>query len=409
MPKALKEIFVELASFSTSYGAPKLIRSKRCYQKLLWIFFILLSAIFSFLIVYEAILNYSDFKVITLVESIYKSPLEFPVVSICSYSGDHFKGKNLSSIFKKCSFAYDTSCGTNHDNFFEKFIGNNGYECYRFNSGKNLSNHSVPVVNSTIGGVDDSFSIQIDKEKDMQIWVHNINYRHNFVHFNNHYEDRVFVSANSYTEVIIHKVIEVKLGEPYNDCLNDITQFKYNKTIIDFIRKINDSYSQEKCFEWCFELNYLKEKPCNCTNVQLGEVWQKCYVSVSSNLKSSKNVNCIWDYKSNFYSRHIVDECTQYCPLECTSISYNIRSNAIMDFNHTKLKVYYGNLKYTSIKQEAKTSEIELISNIGGTFGLLAGFSFVTFFEIFEFLIELMINIFPKKKCNKKSLIGFLK
>lgn len=398
--RKLSEIVLELGLATTAYGIPNLLRSKRVYQKHLWIFFFFVSATCSYFLIYETIVNYLDFKVVTLVESVYESPVEFPAVSICSYSGDHFKGKSLSEFVERCSFGYDKSCESNPDNFFEKFIGNNGYECYRFNSGKNLTNHSIPIISSTIGGVDDSFTIGIDKNKDMQIWIHDRNFNHRFINFNNHFEDRVFVSANSYTEVIIHKVVEVKLEEPFNKCLNDVTQFKYNKTIIDFIIRINEIYTQERCFEWCFELDYIEKRPCDCTSIELGEVWKRCFID-------SKKSKCIWEYKSVFYSKHLVEKCTKYCPLECISVSYDIRSNSISNYNHTRIKVYYGNLKYTSIKQEAKTQLIEVISDIGGTFGLLIGFSFVTFFEIIELLIEILLNSLSTSylKNEKKDFI----
>ena len=50
--------------------------------------------------------------------------------------------------------------------------------------------------------------------------------------------------------------------------------------------------------------------------------------------------------------------------------------------------IYYESLKYTSIVQEPKMKEFDLVSNIGGTLGLFAGVSFVSFFEFGELIIE---------------------
>ncbi len=106
----------------------------------------------------------------------------------------------------------------------------------------------------------------------------------------------------------------------------------------------------------------------------------------------------------NFYSRSILKKCFKYCPLECTSISYDIRSSVMADYKTTRIKIFFGSLKYTSITQEPKMNFVDLISNIGGTFGLLIGFSFVTFFEIIEILFEALLNsarFFYDRGCSK--------
>lgn len=41
------------------------------------------------------------------------------------------------------------------------------------------------------------------------------------------------------------------------------------------------------------------------------------------------------------------------------------------NYNLTRFKVYFKSLKHTTMTQEAKTKFVNLISNIGGTFGLL--------------------------------------
>ena len=53
-----------------------------------------------------------------------------------------------------------------------------------------------------------------------------------------HYDyqgDVNFVTRGSDAHIIIEKTVEKKLGEPYNSCLDDLTKFKLNKTIINHI------------------------------------------------------------------------------------------------------------------------------------------------------------------------------
>jgi len=46
----------------------------------------------------------------------------------------------------------------------------------------------------------------------------------------------------------------------------------------------------------------------------------------------------------------------------------------------------------------AKTEFFDLVSNIGGTFGLFLGLSFFTFVEIIEIIFELLNEFIIKKK-----------
>ncbi len=64
----------------------------------------------------------------------------------------------------------------------------------------------------------------------------------------------------------------------------------------------------------------------------------------------------------------------------------------------TELRIYYESLKYISIRQIPKTKPFDLISNIGGIFGLFIGVSFVSLFEISELIIEGIFIFFERKK-----------
>ena len=394
----LKETVKELCSVSNLYGIPNLVRSKRFDQKILWITFIIGSTIASYFLIKIALFEYLEYKVVTVTESIYEQPTEFPTVSICGYRSTDFTNKTPKDFIKDCYFGYDYACNKSPNNFFEKFTSGEYGQCFRFNSGKNLTNHSVTILESIIGGIDDSLSIRFDKIVDIAVWIHHRLSPPNLDHRNSHANSRIFVPSNCYTEIKVDKVIEVKLGEPYNECLEDVTKFKLNKTLINFIISNNQKYSQEKCLELCFDLDYIETNPCECGQVNLGDVWNKCWYYYEKKTRNS----CTWKYKVNFYSKSILEKCSKYCPLECTSLSYDIRSSTMLNMNITRVKIYLSSLKYTMISQEPKTQIIDLISNIGGTFGLLIGFSFVTFFEIFELLIEIFIKTFEIRKKIKQ-------
>jgi len=99
-------------SNSTAYGLPNLVKSKRLFHKLMWLFF---------------------------------------MVSSTSASKS-FENKKLSEIILQCQFGYDQTLINNLEDNFQLFYSYLG-QCYRFNSGKNLTNHTVPFRYSYIGGM----------------------------------------------------------------------------------------------------------------------------------------------------------------------------------------------------------------------------------------------------------------
>ena len=164
----------ELGEASTAYGLPNLIRAKHLASKLLWITFIIFSLILSCYYVYNSILAYNEYKVVTVIESVYEKTRQFPTISFCSNRFYSFGFEPLDQLIQpnKCSFGYDYNCSKISRNYFELFSVWYGY-CYRFNSGKNKTGHSIPKYNSNIGGKDDSFSLDIYAPDGLEIWIHN--------------------------------------------------------------------------------------------------------------------------------------------------------------------------------------------------------------------------------------------
>ena len=63
-----------------------------------------------------------------------------------------------------------------------------------------------------------------------------------------------------------------------------------------------------------------------------------------------------------------------------------------------KLNIFYDTMEYTYVTISPKTTLVGLLSNLGGSIGVLLGFTLFTFFEAFEILIHLIyILIFHKQ------------
>ena len=116
------------------------------------------------------------------------------------------------------------------------------------------------------------------------------------------------------------KIEDQKLPEPYNACLKEVSSFKRNHTIIDYILSINQTYKQKNCQELCFDFFFIKENPCSCSNASLGNVWKDCFIKKEAKDKTG----CTFLYRTEFYKNNWAEKCSQYCPLECNSVSYSV-------------------------------------------------------------------------------------
>jgi len=158
-----------------------------------------------------------------------------------------------------------------------------------------------------------------------------------------------------------------RLDWPYNDCLIDCDDFSLNKTIINYIKSTNRTYTQQNCYRLCFDVNYLNDYSCNCSS-SLGNVWKDCFKKVD---------DCTFTKIKAFYSNtDFISFCSEYCPLECYSTTYPSTlslqvASSPPNFDSLKLKIYYRELKYSLITQSASYSVTSLVSNIGGSLALI--------------------------------------
>ena len=186
-----------------------------------------------------------------------------------------------------------------------------------------------------------------------------------------------------------------------------------NKTLVDFLKKSNTGYNYLECIRFCRNINFVEKSNCNCATT---------YVTLAGCSKS-KNQSyraCYDKHQSDFQKLDVFEECSKFCPIECDSISYDISAfvqnlpafgnitSSKLDLagfgtyeevkkNYISISVYYPNLIYTYIKQNPKTEIFDLVSSVGGTFGLFLGISFIGIIEVLEWFIQIVF-ILPFKK-----------
>jgi len=392
----LKKFYPELLANSAVYGISKIFQSKRIFLKAFWIIFFFLGIIGSVYFVKRDIDSYFEHEVVTQIRNIYVQPMPFPVVSFCPLFSWSFPKQPTKDFITYCGFNLDENCNNHPNQYFEKYITHHG-PCYRFNSGKNLSGHpGFPILNSTIGGYDDSLLINLKNiRKGIQVWIHDQLSPPRFENYNDHV-GRIFIPNASFSQIIIHKTVDEQLPLPYNPCYKNVNEFPYNKTIINYIlNKINITYKQKFCLELCYDIDYINRNPCNCTNTTLGNVWKDCW---NWNILTER-FGCTYKDKREFFRSSIIEKCEQYCPLECDSVSYSTEVTSVPEEDgYIHLRIYYENLQYTSITQIPKEEVFDLIASLGGSLGLFIGLSFMTVFEIGELLIESFFLLLGSKK-----------
>jgi len=395
--KLMVENFTEIFESSTAYGVPKIFRSKRSILKIFWsIFFVIFNAA-SIYFVYDSITDYLEYDVITQVQNIYQHPMPFPTVSLCPKDVNSWDNRAVKQLFRNLKF---NNIKLNAKFFFEKFNTFRG-DCFRFNSGKNISNHSVSILNSTIGGRDDGLYFLLNSTDTLWVFVHEPFSPPKFEYQFNYIGNTNFAAENATTYLTIHKTVETKPGLPYNPCYNDVNTFPLNKTIINYIQSLDQTYKQMKCIGLCFDVHFINDNPCNCTDTSIGNVYTDCWYKLQNKSKS----DCTYQFKTEFFRQPILEKCKEYCPLECDSVSYSVNVESYLnEMNKTEVYLYYESLIYTSISEIPKTKPFDLISNIGGILGLFVGFSFMSLFEIGELFIEGVCILLNEKNPQINSI-----
>jgi hypothetical protein len=89
---------------------------------------------------------------------------------------------------------------------------------------------------------------------------------------------------------------------------------------------------------------------------------------------------------------------------DSTFYTHSISLAAYHNDPATSFRVFYSSLKVATISETPKTQLFDLISNIGGIFGLFIGISFVTLFELAEIFIEIIFSIFQRNNIKVENI-----
>ena len=77
---------------------------------------------------------------------------------------------------------------------------------------------------------------------------------------------------------------------------------------------------------------------------------------------------------------------------------WNGYSNFELELNLRFIRIYFDATSFDKITKDRSDSAIDKLSAIGGTMGLLTGFSIISGVEIVYFIIKIFLSFMPKKK-----------
>ena len=146
--KVLKKKYPDLIKEYEAKGIQKITESKKLFFKISWAIFFVASSACSIFFMNESIKNYLQYEIIQKTEIVYADQIIFPTITLCS---DSEIIKNYKTYLSTCSFDSKNDCESNPDNNFNLFTSlPSTRSCLQFNSGKNMSNQSISIKNSTL-------------------------------------------------------------------------------------------------------------------------------------------------------------------------------------------------------------------------------------------------------------------
>lgn len=408
----IKKKSFEWCLSTTIHGPSNLFRAKNVFLKAMWLIFFLASVSSGIYSVLKTINSYLEYDVYTKIDVVNEIPSKFPVITFAILKNSRAKIP-LKEILVFCIYNSQTCTENNFEIVQDKL----GFVSYRFKSSeinnKGYSHGLIVII--YLGKI--LSSKFLSGREGLRLMIHN---ETKPAGYHVGYSETGFnLSPGLANEIVVDRVYSLKLEPPYNDCIKDTKKKElFHSDIYNFIiESTNYSYSQEYCLNLC--LGREVNKHFNISNSI------DHYLDVFFATSKVSKIDMFAFYTGNLKIL-LTEICYKECPSECDSVKYdysisatkfsidnyinylmslgssvnpnfkNLTSNDsenLMFFN-----VYYDKTSYTSISQVPQWSLFDLIASIGGTFGLFIGISFLSFIEIIELLIEVLIIISRKKQ-----------
>ena len=202
------------------------------------------------------------------------------------------------------------------------------------------------------------------------------------------------VSTGTETSISINRLFTKQLPLPFNDCSSNLDHLKaMDIYLYKALTSSNNTYRQTDCFDLCYQKEVIQRCGCYLTSLDKMNGMQPCLQPL--------DVICSLNVWNEFLAKNFKKLYSPFCPVECESMTFQVTAtfsdyptknyaetylmnnskitskflNNSLNYEMIKrsvlsLNVYFEQLSYTEIGQNAKTELVDLVSNIGGLLGL---------------------------------------
>ena len=304
-------------------------------------------------------------------------------------------GKSLDHILYSCMFNM-VECDLNQDfeYYYDIYYGN----CYRYNSGRNMNGDTTERKQISTNGILNGFQIELfigklDDSDDLFSINNGINLFIESERVESQSAEGIRISPGTKTFISLSKYSMSHLPKPYSDCTAGLNQLESSDNIYyrNLISK-NQSYTEPLCRFNCFQ-KYLGDM-CECQELFTVKFYQDlplCYQNANKSI-------CLYNAFTNFSNLDLFENCN--CPVRCENSFYTYKlsyseyptkfyakfmsknKNLTRKYNFSdefnfddyknklaEINIFYDELKETIVEHHPKISQVDLISNIGGTLG----------------------------------------
>lgn len=455
---------------SSLHGIASFTRTKNSIHRVMWLVCLLAAASLCITLMSKNIKEYLDFPVTTKMRYVHEKQTEFPGVGVCnsnSFVTDYFirylvnfikiqygkskpssmsnlefinesavkhktfrndvifsLGKNSNSMLIAMGLSIDDlilSCYFNDVpcNLNKDFIVTYSFEfgnCFFFNTDAQIKvkSHRSVLSLELFAGFEET-SPSLNHGFGFKIFIYN----QSNSEILNWYFKRYSLSTNTEMTMAVQKNYIDKLKYPYSDCNVDLRSDKFESRFSLKLKRNNQTYKQEFCFEVVY--THVSLEKCGCVDSNL--FYDPYEIKICRSLKEIKCIQNVYnvDLVQNRFNGIFDSE----CPLECYSDFYTARTsfnnfptyayarnllthpvvNRFWQMNKSmtvddvkksvsRVNIHLDDLKYTLLTEVATMTILNLISNTGGLFGLFLGMSLMSLIEIFELVSQIISFIF---------------
>ena len=333
-------------------------------------------------------------------------------------------GHTIQDILIDCSFNSVTCTASDFTWSFDPVLGN----CYSFNTKPNDSR--VELKQSSFAGLMYGLRLQLYARFHDNLTFFNLHSKNYYNKYNAHglfvfienstsLVDHTFdggfrLPSGFETSIKIERRISLNLPKPYSSCdLDNNKAADYHSFLVNLIARSPYGYTQQLCFEQCYQQELVNE--CNCTDTFALSLFREniCYTA-----NDSVCSGIVWNkvYQNRSFFRH---NCLESCPLECNKTDFNTkisflelmsdeyfvnvildRRNLSADFvampisnekatnSFVTVNMYYDSLSYSMSTESPQMDLVALLASIGGNLGLFLGVSVFSMGELVQLLLE---------------------